>query len=204
MNKGIKNLIGNLEMLDEKIPEIAENDEKFANKFFPHTIQETIEILKEYKNMKIKEVINQAIKGGWNHPQETEYDKAVDYHYKGFKSYNGFWLVINFDKTTVTEDENTGKKETVHITTHMKLEDVLLDCSFWQSLGKALGWELCNPSGNHYSIGYHHTRGVPLDTFDVDAVNSYWNSVPEYIYRWHQFIDHLIEGKSAEDFFEKL
>lgn len=52
---------------------------------------------------------------------------------------------------------------------------------FWQSLGKALGWcyhepafENCVCTGQ--TIGYY----------------------------WHRFIDHLAEGKSAEDFFTEL
>ncbi|HVB33734.1 MAG TPA: hypothetical protein VNJ52_05090 [Patescibacteria group bacterium] len=53
--------------------------------------------------------------------------------------------------------------------------DVFLDPSFWQSLGKALGW------------GENDT--------------AHRN---EWISRWHDFIDHLAEGKSAESFFETL
>ncbi len=54
------------------------------------------------------------------------------------------------------------------------VDSVLLNPLFWQSLGKAMGWDK-----NKYIIGN-------------------WKA------HWHRFIDHLIEGKEAESFFEPL
>jgi hypothetical protein len=51
--------------------------------------------------------------------------------------------------------------------------------SFWQSLGKALGWR-------------EATHIVKEDTQD------------DWLYHWHRFIDHLAENKTVESFFESL
>jgi Uri superfamily endonuclease len=56
---------------------------------------------------------------------------------------------------------------------------ILLDPLFWQSLGKALGW------------------GIEKD--DVQ-----WHLPEKWKQEWHWFIDHLIEGKSIESFFEEF
>ena len=55
------------------------------------------------------------------------------------------------------------------------LSSVYLDPSFWQSLGKALGWE-----------------GDDEDTFG------------EWTNRWRKFIDYLIWGRTAEEYFKEL
>ena len=55
--------------------------------------------------------------------------------------------------------------------------DALLDRTFWQALGKALGWKPFNS---------------PLDEMLT------WQ------YEWHRFIDHLASGKPADDFFKEL
>ena len=55
-----------------------------------------------------------------------------------------------------------------------------LDLLFWQSLGKAMGWEK-NVYEKSYSRNEH-----------------------SWLYHWHHFIDHLAEGKSIEDFFQNL
>jgi hypothetical protein len=54
-----------------------------------------------------------------------------------------------------------------------------LDPLFWQALGKARGWTVCE-SG------------------------SIWQGVPKWRYWWHRFIDHLADGKDAESFFKSL
>ena len=52
---------------------------------------------------------------------------------------------------------------------------IFLDPLFWQSLGKAMGWEYVGP--------YQKT---PWET------------------EWHCFLDFLAEGKTAEEFFAEL
>ena len=55
------------------------------------------------------------------------------------------------------------------------IHSVFLDPLFWQSLGKAMGWWGENANGK-----------------------------PQWVNKWHRFIDHLAEGKDAESFFESL
>ena len=64
---------------------------------------------------------------------------------------------------------------------------IILDPSFWQALGKSLGWEkkcsvgsLCDENNRH---------GCPHD---------------EAISRWHTLIDHLDIGGSIESYFKTL
>lgn len=58
--------------------------------------------------------------------------------------------------------------------------EIFLDPLFWQALGKALGWK------EHPK--YDGTRQIS----------------PAYEWYMHRFIDHLIEGKDAESYFEAL
>lgn len=53
-------------------------------------------------------------------------------------------------------------------------KNFLLDPLFWQALGRAEGWE---------DNGYEK---------------------PDWIYNWHQFIDHIAEGKDIDSYFNNL
>lgn len=57
--------------------------------------------------------------------------------------------------------------------------EVLLDPALWQALGKAR-WS---------KVAYGRSPGAPRE---------YWQA------KWHDFIDHLAEGKDAESFFATL
>ena len=61
------------------------------------------------------------------------------------------------------------------------MEGTLLDPTFWQALGKALGWR-------------KEQAAVAMSRVTEPA----WQS------SWHRFIDHLAEGNTAESFFERL
>lgn len=61
------------------------------------------------------------------------------------------------------------------------MEKMYCDPLFWVALGKSLGWR----------------TGLEADEWG-GVVSGEWQ------YRWHAFIDHLAEGKSAEDFFKEL
>jgi hypothetical protein len=65
------------------------------------------------------------------------------------------------------------------VTDYVLVEQILLDPSFWQALGKARGWGI-EPSGS------------------ISQGQAQW-----LIY-WHHFIDHLAAGKDAESFFATL
>src|SRR3990167_9141087 len=64
--------------------------------------------------------------------------------------------------------------------------EFFIDPLFWQALGKSLGWK---------KVEKHIDSGSP-------KYNIYF--VDGWVERWHNFIDHLASGKSAEDFFGEL
>jgi hypothetical protein len=67
----------------------------------------------------------------------------------------------------------------------------MLDPSFWQSLGQAMGWIAINR--------HEHEMGQECNGFCIlDEKQEGWKN------RWHRFIDHLAKGKSAESFFETI
>lgn len=108
----------------------------------------------------MKEVINKAIEGGW----------------KPFKSFD----LLPTDKLEQIDFETMicwrdGKG---HGSIHFNR--VLLDPLFWQSLGKALGWQ---------DEPYEYTNE---------------HNIPAWHAKWLMFIDHLAEGKDAESYFNEL
>lgn len=73
--------------------------------------------------------------------------------------------------------------------TEYNWQAILWDKSFWQALGKAMGWK----------------TDVALMNWGFTQVElDYLENKPEWLYHWHCFIDHLAQGKSIEGFFEKL
>ena len=67
------------------------------------------------------------------------------------------------------------------------MEKVYLDPEFWQALGKSIGWRLDKTQFSEGRQG--HTRTYLM---------SGWQ------YRWHNFIDHLSDGGTIEEYFDKL
>lgn len=63
-------------------------------------------------------------------------------------------------------------------------EKLWCDPLFWQSLGKALGWD----TGEHLDWSYPN---APVN-------------MPMWEWKWHSFINHLIAGKDPEEFFANL
>ena len=135
--------------------------------------------------MKLEEAIKKAIEGGWsiNLPSHSDFNK--------FKSFNGYWIVLECSETVEVEDKNTGKITKEPIITSITLEKLLLDPKFWQYLGKSLGWR-------------EHSEfiGEEKDT-TMGHIRAYKNQA-EWLYQWHKFIDNLAEGRTVVDFFEKL
>jgi hypothetical protein len=78
-----------------------------------------------------------------------------------------------------------------YATKHFNIKVIFLDPSFWQCLGKALGWSdyaVCRDCGKTQCESNFHQAGVKA----------------EWLYHWHRFIDHLAEGGPVESFFETL
>lgn len=71
-------------------------------------------------------------------------------------------------------------------------ERTFIDPKFWESLGKAMGWGKCSKHIREERMA-RMLAGCD-ECMDADDWQNYW----------HNFIDHLIEGKSAEDYFKEL
>ena len=65
-------------------------------------------------------------------------------------------------------------------------EQYFLDTSFWESLGRTLGW-----TGD---FEYINLRGD-----EPHKVRQ-----PMWLYYWHRFTNHLVTGKTVEAFFDTL
>jgi len=138
--------------------------------------------------MKIPEAITKAVKGGWKelHGEITIQKNGTNsqiYHY------DWAWGVTA-----------TG------LPRGLPLPCVFLDPSFWQSLGKAMGWETkeekyceCDEWVNPFDGGAEFCSrcGKKLNSRIV-FTGKMWET------KWHRFIDHLAEGKTVESFFETL
>lgn len=81
------------------------------------------------------------------------------------------------------------------LSTHLIDEQILLDPLFYQSLGKSLGWGEC-------SCGCHPARGHEKGF--VNCIHCKHIRHPGYLYHAHRFLDHVMEGKDAEEFFREL
>lgn len=109
----------------------------------------------------MKKAILRAIEGGYT------YNCGKGLFTKGDKMECVF-SGVNSDWTVWTRKDNQSSICVGH-------EEALLDPLFWQSLGKAEGWN---------DVNFEHT--------------------PEWERHWHGFIDHLIAGKDTDSFFDNL
>lgn len=83
---------------------------------------------------------------------------------------------------------------------------LLLDPLFWQSLGKALGWDkeigrgCCNlcgeamPESESMFLYHGYSGNCPKPPLQ----NKEWKK------EWHRLIDHLASGKDADSFFKEI
>ncbi len=111
--------------------------------------------------MTIEQAIKKAIEGGWD-------SKAGPLF-----SADEFWATF----MGKTEADGFDNQPTAGI---------FLDPSFWQSLGKAMGWE----DGTEVRLQWMNDS-LPLG-------DTHW------LYQLHCFIDHLAAGKSPKDFLKQL
>lgn len=74
--------------------------------------------------------------------------------------------------------------------------EILLDPLFWQALGKGLGWKEDAKATESYRgkevLGPGHFGGGEIYLLG------------EWAKQMHRFINHLIEGKEAEEFFKEI
>ncbi len=87
-----------------------------------------------------------------------------------------------------------GLLEEGHLTADHYLRDAFLDPLFWQALGKAMGWGKCKRCMGTGYLDYQ----TPCHECGHSGFTADWKM------NWHNFIDHLAEGKDAESFFNEL
>ncbi len=75
-------------------------------------------------------------------------------------------------------------------------EHYFLRPAFWQPLGKAMGWQMCE-WGYCGRVKNKIYRGRPRKHCPV-------GHQPMWLKNWHRFIDHLGAGRNAAEFFERL
>jgi len=79
--------------------------------------------------------------------------------------------------------------------------EVFLDPDFWRALGKAEGWKkkVCSRCGIIPTYAVKNKSSICYSCCIEPRID-----IDEQIYHWHRFIDHLAEGKEAEEFFKEL
>lgn len=137
--------------------------------------------------MTIQQAIEKAIEGGWLKGSKL----------RSISEYDGSYLpqVAFF---TLKSDETSTEKW------HRDVLALFSDPLFWQSLGKAMGWEeyACEWCGG--------TEEKPSMEGDVSLCKSCGTTLEEvelyktWRVKWHRFIDKLADGGTAEQFFDEL
>ena len=109
--------------------------------------------------MEVEQAIKKAIEGGWK---------------KGFD--------IRFEYRCVLTDEPNSEGA-------IQYEEIFLDPSFWQSVGKSMGWDAADQQQWANNNGRKWFLAV---------------KAPYWLFQMLQFTRHLAEGKTAESFFAEL
>jgi hypothetical protein len=123
---------------------------------------------KRRRHMTIAEALEKAAEGS--------------YHIYGSDGMDTYYEGANSDYSVWTRKDN----ESSFI---VPVEETFLDPTFWQALGKALGWD-------QTVLTMHAVvNGRPTV---VTKAGHYWR------YYWHRFIDHLADGHSPAAFFASL
>jgi hypothetical protein len=93
--------------------------------------------------------------------------------------------------TKAIEGGYKGNKEFLLKLPEYAKSQIWLDPLFWQSLGKAMGWNVSEPQVTRSKVG------IEGGEFKGYVHNG-------YVVHWIDFVEHLAEGKDAESFFETL
>ena len=109
-------------------------------------------------------------------PQNTYTKKAIEMAIKG--GYQGLSL----------ENKSTAEKA-ITLIVEYELHKTLLDRDFWQAL--EVGFRI--PCKEHEANGYC-----------VNCDNKGYHNVIPWMLMWRNFVEHLIEGKDIESFFQSL
>jgi hypothetical protein len=123
---------------------------------------------KRRTNMTITEALKKATEGGYH----INGSDGMATYYEGANSEYSLWTRIDNESSFM-----------------VPMEETFLDLTFWQALGRALGWhEVCDLfiTCVHGEAECRRCRGY------------YW------MYQWHCFIQALADGKTPEAFFARL
>lgn len=123
--------------------------------------------------MKIEHAIQKAVEGGWKD------DLRYKTQYPEVKKGSGDVLIWYVDSVN---HEWTFDR--------LSFQQICLDPSFWQCLGKAMGWK-------------EDTYGVVSETHPGLLVSRTYR-LETWRDHWHRLIDTLAEGKTIESYFEEL
>lgn len=118
---------------------------------------------------------------------ETAIKKAIEGGWGG--GLKSDVVIEFFDKTKTVGFHYPGTFNGVE----MSIYDLLLQPLFWQALGKAEGWRNDNSKCNCRPYEGLHEWECPLNAGRND-----WKD------NWHNFIDHLAQGKDIDSFFDDL
>lgn len=117
--------------------------------------------------MKVEEAIKKAIEGGWHKDWEITGVELAEHD-------GGYLPEVVF--VSFIDD---GTPDIFNRDLYTFLSDPL----FWQSLGKALGWQ---------------------SEVVIECACGRKERKKTYLYHWHRFIGHLADGKTAEEFFKNI
>ena len=110
---------------------------------------------------------------------QTALDKAV----KGGYLQGKYTLILypsGFIHIVPDADETLGIPD-------KSIADVVMDREFWKALGKSLGWGVCD-----------------IDHSTIENPNLCYCAGGIWFVEWHNFIDHLAEGKDISTYFSNL
>lgn len=147
----------------------------------------------------LEKAIKDAIKdGGWE--------------YRGVKASN----FVRVELGSLDDDILLISK---HVTYLVIFERILLMPTFWQALGKAMGWDKRREESAvrvEVDVKWFDKEPTPPITGVMELENRrrrvkyhiekacVWAEMENWEFEWHRFIDHLAEGKDIESFFATI
>lgn len=146
----------------------------------------------------MKEAIQKAIEGGYA-IQNSYY--AIPVVFTKLVNTNKYHTTFEINDTCWKQNEK-GEDIEVPMTTSHHTSSILLDPLFWQCLGKSLGWNEVEIYMSDYENDHPFMGGTIDYPYGEGAGMTY--KVEGWKYYWLQFINHLAEGKDAEEFFNNF
>jgi hypothetical protein len=125
-----------------------------------------------------------------HNPMTSYISKAIEKAIEGQYSKDGHKVGLSENYGAYVAD-NIGRDGNTTGGHLLRNEEIFLDSLFWQSLGKAMGWDM--------------SEGAEMITIEKESNHDvHFRRIPESTARWHLFIEHIAEGKDAESFFAEI